>query len=526
MMKLLKGMNDFRIPLVCILFVSFLSILSSRAEGAASAEAEIYFSKGILAFDERKFEEAAIDFEKALQADPENPNILFQLGRTYNRLKELDDAVLNLEKAIKINPQFKDANYELGVAYFNTGEFEKALRELDTVIKKEPGKGEAYYYIGMVYFRQEKWKEAVPYFKKALEMVPDYSLTCHYYLGVSYFRLEEDKEALKEFGEAQKIGPGSDIGESSKKFVEASNRRVQERKPWSLYGSVSWQYDNNVTLKPSSFSIVRKQIPGIGKIPDKGDWRAVFNFSGEYKLPEIKNFIVSGRYTFYQSVHRRLRAYNVTGNQFAPTVSYKIMDPLRINVSYLFDYYELDETRYLKVHTFMPSFTLLETKYALLQGFYRYQDKGYFQDTKDTPSDRRGRNLALGVSQYLFFMGNKGYVRLAYLAEKEETKGRDWKYTGNTIGTDVQVPLMVDNGIFDTRILLSFNWSKKDYKHINSIFSDRRKDQEFDWAVEVVKDLNRFYSLSVRFNQIVSDSKLAFYNYKRDITSFNFTARF
>jgi len=517
MMKMKKGTVRLSVPLIMsLLFISSLIIFSHSAKGAG--ESELYFSKGLLALEEGRLEEAAIEFEKALQLEPENPNILFQLGRTYNRLKEFDDAINNFEKALKINPQLKGINYELGIAYFNIGEFEKALGELDIAIKEEPQRGEAYYYKALAYFRMDNWKEALPNFKKALEMVPDYSLTSHYYLGVSYFRLREDEKALKEFEEAEKLGAGSDIGESAKKFIDAIRKRISERKPWSFYGLLSWQYDDNVTLRPSDLHIVIKKV---GDIKDKGDWRAVFNFGGEYKLINTKSFTFSGRYSLYQSVHRRLRAYNLTGNQLSPGFSYRVTDRLSINMAYLFDYYELDETRYLESHTLLPSITLIETKSALLQGFYRFQEKDYLQDPKTGPFNRRGRNYALGVSQYLFFMNNKGYIRLAYVAEREDTKGRDWEYIGNSLGTDMQIPM-----IFNTKLLMSFTWDKKDYRHINSIFGDRRKDQEYEWSVEVVKDLGKFYALSVKFNRIVNDSELAFYNYDREITSLNFTARF
>ncbi|OGL42117.1 MAG: hypothetical protein A3C43_08625 [Candidatus Schekmanbacteria bacterium RIFCSPHIGHO2_02_FULL_38_11] len=521
-MKLRGKIENLKVTLIVLLSFSFLVIFLSNANSAN--DSELYFSKGLLAFDEGRFDEAAIEFEKALQIDSENPNILFQLGKTYNRLKSFDESVEPLEKALKINPQIKGINYESGVAYFNTGEFEKALNEFDITIEKEPERGEGYYYKALSLFRLDKWNDAITYLQKALELVPEYKLSIHYYLGVSYSRVEENEKALKEFAEAEKLGAGSDIGESAKKFVDAITKRINAKKRWSVNASISWQYDDNVTLKPSSLDKARDEAKKgitLGKIKDKGDWRATFNLSGEYKLVDTKDFTFSGRYSLYQSVHRRLRAYNITGNQIAPTVSYRIAGPLRINFSYIFDYFELDEARYLESHTFFPSINLVLSKSALLQAFYRIQDKDYLQDPHHTPSDRRGRNYAFGLNQYYFFMSNKGYIKLNYVTEREETRGRDWDYVGNSLGTDIQIPM-----IFDTKVLLGFNWDKKDYNHFNSIFGDRRKDQEYDWSVEVAKDLGKYYTLSIRFNRIVNDSTLAFYNYDREVTSFNFTARF
>src|SRR3990172_2787670 len=112
MMKLRKGIGNLSIPLTVFFLFYFLINFQSKANSAN--DSELYFSKGLLAFDEGRFDEAAIEFEKALQIDSENPNILFQLGKTYNRLKSFDESVEPLEKALKINPQIKGINYESG----------------------------------------------------------------------------------------------------------------------------------------------------------------------------------------------------------------------------------------------------------------------------------------------------------------------------------------------------------------------------------------------------------------------------
>jgi len=171
-MKLRGKIENLKVTLIVLLSFSFLVIFLSNANSAN--DSELYFSKGLLAFDEGRFDEAAIEFEKALQIDSENPNILFQLGKTYNRLKSFDESVEPLEKALKINPQIKGINYESGVAYFNTGEFEKALNEFDITIEKEPERGEGYYYKALSLFRLDKWNDAITYLQKALELLPDH----------------------------------------------------------------------------------------------------------------------------------------------------------------------------------------------------------------------------------------------------------------------------------------------------------------------------------------------------------------
>lgn len=81
--------------LVLLFAIVFIS-LGSLAEGALEL--------GNKAYAEKKFEEAIVQFERALIEDPQNTSIYFNLGLTFIRTEELAKARWAFEKAHKMDP--------------------------------------------------------------------------------------------------------------------------------------------------------------------------------------------------------------------------------------------------------------------------------------------------------------------------------------------------------------------------------------------------------------------------------------
>ena len=57
----------------------------------------------------------------AIEEDPNNHQLFFALGSSYDNLDQFDKAVLAYEEAITIKSDFFDALYNLGVLYYNKG---------------------------------------------------------------------------------------------------------------------------------------------------------------------------------------------------------------------------------------------------------------------------------------------------------------------------------------------------------------------------------------------------------------------
>jgi tetratricopeptide (TPR) repeat protein len=71
------------------------------------------FEVGQFLFLNEKYDQAIVEFKKALKEDPENAEILYNLGIVYEAKNMLKEARETFTKALEINPKHKLAEQHL-----------------------------------------------------------------------------------------------------------------------------------------------------------------------------------------------------------------------------------------------------------------------------------------------------------------------------------------------------------------------------------------------------------------------------
>lgn len=136
---------------------------------------------------------AQLALQKAIEADPNKPELHFNIGVTFDNMsstshenKKHDEAfefmnksIEAYKKAIELKPNYTDAYYNLGALYVNQSQEVRSIAgdyEGDKY-EKEMNRG------------KEMMKEAFPYLEKVLEITPDDKSTLSTLKGI-YFNLE------------------------------------------------------------------------------------------------------------------------------------------------------------------------------------------------------------------------------------------------------------------------------------------------------------------------------------------------
>jgi Tfp pilus assembly protein PilF len=158
--------------------------------------ARLWFALGIAHFADHNAEEAAKDFQHALEADQKFAPALAYIGMTeaeqgqyaravdyYERALAVDekltvahyllaDAMLketspdlsrvesHLQRAVSLDQSFAPARLALGKLYFRMNRLEDAASQLERVIALNPNLAEAHYQLGRVYTRLKREREA------------------------------------------------------------------------------------------------------------------------------------------------------------------------------------------------------------------------------------------------------------------------------------------------------------------------------------------------------------------------------
>lgn len=97
--------------------LAMLTILSTSAASRAS-DFETWVNRGNAAFDQENHAEAIEYYQRALELQPNDTNVLSDISVSYRSTGQSDKAIQSLEKALSIYPEHETALYNLGVVYF------------------------------------------------------------------------------------------------------------------------------------------------------------------------------------------------------------------------------------------------------------------------------------------------------------------------------------------------------------------------------------------------------------------------
>jgi tetratricopeptide (TPR) repeat protein len=97
------------------------------AVASPTLEADAYH-QGVAATKQKDYPQAVELFQKAMQSDPHNPDVLNMLAFSLRKSGHLDEAFDYYRQALEIKPQFPEAREYLGEAHLQA-----ALREIQTL---------------------------------------------------------------------------------------------------------------------------------------------------------------------------------------------------------------------------------------------------------------------------------------------------------------------------------------------------------------------------------------------------------
>lgn len=90
-----------------------------------------------------EYDEAMLDYTKALSLDPKMTDAYYNRARIILSRKDIENpniekAILDLEKALELDPVFQDALYAMAAAYKKLGDYHKTLEYIEKLLQIEP----------------------------------------------------------------------------------------------------------------------------------------------------------------------------------------------------------------------------------------------------------------------------------------------------------------------------------------------------------------------------------------------------
>lgn len=172
-------------------YLAYGSVLSDAKDYAAMAENydkaieiigpnparnhwSVFFQRGIAYERLKKWDTAEPNFHKALELNPDQPQVLNYLGYSWVDMnRNLQEGLEMIKKAVELRPDDGYIVDSLGWAYYRLGRFEEAVVELERAVELRAGDPTINDHLGDAYWRVGRKLEAKYQWKRALASEPE-----------------------------------------------------------------------------------------------------------------------------------------------------------------------------------------------------------------------------------------------------------------------------------------------------------------------------------------------------------------
>lgn len=174
-----------------------------------------------------RIKEAVPYLEALAKSDPDNVQVLYNLGIAYSELGQYDEAIIRLKRAVQLNPGHAHAWTGIGVAYQRMGKRAQAIEPMQKAVEADPTDGYARRNLGAMLLGSGRSTEALEHLRAARRALPHDAQTL-YGLASALEAVggDDNKDEADELYQVviQKF-PGSQVAELAR---EARTKRAHE----------------------------------------------------------------------------------------------------------------------------------------------------------------------------------------------------------------------------------------------------------------------------------------------------------
>jgi len=159
--------------ILLIVFAIGMQLLFAQ-ENARSPEAGQAFNEGLNLAKKQKYDDATVQFKKAIEADDNFPDAHYMLGYCYRKLNNFPEAEKEFKKAISLDSKFEKSYIALANLQSAADRSSDATNTFNAVISFNENSPRANYGLGKIYYDQKKYTQSHPAREKAVQVQGTY----------------------------------------------------------------------------------------------------------------------------------------------------------------------------------------------------------------------------------------------------------------------------------------------------------------------------------------------------------------
>ena len=131
-----------------------------------------FSEQGVKALDANQYQSAVDNFLKAVEADPQDYSLRFNLALAYSLLGQDAEAIPQYKKALELKPELYQADLNLGILLLRTKQPSDAVTYLSAAVAQKPKEYRPNYYLASALLDSGDAAKAEPVFTTALDLNP------------------------------------------------------------------------------------------------------------------------------------------------------------------------------------------------------------------------------------------------------------------------------------------------------------------------------------------------------------------
>jgi tetratricopeptide (TPR) repeat protein len=175
---------------------------------------KILYDLGEVYMEMHRYGEAIPPLRAVINKEPDHKSARLQLGRAQMEMGRDDDAIEHLKEAIRLDPQSEivkkslcQAHSNLSTSYGRMKNQRESENHFKEAIKIIPTFGPAHLSMGICYTELGRYKDALGKIQDALNFDKNLTVEAHYNFGEVYSKLQNTKKAIKHYKEAISVDP-------------------------------------------------------------------------------------------------------------------------------------------------------------------------------------------------------------------------------------------------------------------------------------------------------------------------------
>ena len=148
-----------------------LSLKDKNDINSKAKNYEYFFNRAQDKFELADYEEAILDYNKALELSPTEICLVYSMrGNAKRNSGDFDGAISDQNKALDFDPLYADGYFNRGIAKFKKGDFDDAIKDYSQVLKINPKDSDAFFNRAHVKKEIDDMKGACKDWKKATDL--------------------------------------------------------------------------------------------------------------------------------------------------------------------------------------------------------------------------------------------------------------------------------------------------------------------------------------------------------------------